>query len=121
MKTTVIVLSTGIISGFVNGFFGTGGGLIIFGALTYLGCDTRRALASANFGVMILSVSSFLLYLKTGTVSFETLFDFAKNELLTAVIAGGFGAWLSGKISAKWLKKIFSFLVAVCGVRMITA
>ena len=117
----VILALSGVLAGFVNGFFGTGGGLIIFSTLTFIGCDTRRSLATANFGILILSVLSFFLYLKTGALDRESTIGFLKTDALLAVIGGGVGAWLSGKLSPSLLKRIFSILVIVCGVKMVTA
>lgn len=121
MKTAVILALSGFAAGFVNGFFGTGGGLIIFSTLTFIGCDTRKALATANFGILILSLLSFLLYLKTGALDMESTVVFFKKDAVFAIVGGGAGAWLSGKISPSLLKKLFSLLVIVCGVRMVTA
>ncbi len=121
MKTAVILALSGILAGFVNGFFGTGGGLIIFSILTFIGCDTRRSLATANFGILVLSLLSFVLYLKTGALDVDSAVGFLKKDAIFAVIGGGVGAWISGKISPTLLKKLFSLLVIVCGVRMVTA
>lgn len=121
MKTAVILALSGLLAGFVNGFFGTGGGLIIFSALTFIGCDTRRSLATANFGILILSILSFFLYLKSGALDRESAVRFFKTDALFAVVGGGVGAWLSGKLSPSLLKKLFSILVIFCGVRMVTA
>ena len=105
----------------MNGFFGTGGGIIIFSALTLMGCDTRRSLATANFGILILSTLSFFFYIKTGALEGEAVMGFLKRDAIFALIGGGIGAWLSGKLSSRFLKKLFSILVVVCGIRMVTA
>ena len=121
MKTAIILAFSGIAAGFVNGFFGTGGGLIIFSALTFIGYDIRRSLASANFGILILSLLSFFLYLKSGTLDREGVIVFLKRDAVFALVGGGVGAWLSGKLSPSLLKKLFSALIVICGIRMVTA
>ncbi len=110
---------SGLIAGFVNGFFGTGGGIVIFFSLMLLGSDVRRALASANFGILVLSIVSFFVYLKLGTVDAGDGEKLLRTCLLPALTGGALGAWLSGNISPKILKKIFSALVIVCGVRTV--
>ncbi len=117
---TLLALA-GAIGGFINGFFGTGGGIIMFVFLSRLGCDTRRALATANVVMLVLSLSSFFLYLKNGTVSRQVLMPFLKSDLPLALVFGGVGALLSDKVSAKFLKRLFSFLVILAGVRMVFA
>jgi uncharacterized membrane protein YfcA len=119
LKTAVILALSGILAGFVNGFFGTGGGLVIFYTLSYLGCDTRRSLASANFAILILSVLSFFLYIKTGALSYGSAKEFFRTDLLFALAGGAIGAYLSGKVSPRLLKKLFSALVIFCGAKMV--
>ena len=117
MREVIILSASGIVAGFVNGFFGTGGGLIAFYTLVLIGCDTRRALATANFIILALSLFSFALYIKAGTLSADSVRAFFKVDLLPALIGGGVGAYLSGKISPRLLKKIFSALVILCGIK----
>jgi len=119
-EVTILALG-GLLAGFVNGFFGTGGGVVIITAFLILGCDTRRALASANFGILVLSVASFFIYLSLGTVKLEGLRPLASECVIPALVGGTLGALLSGKIKAVTLKKIFSVLVALCGARMVLA
>ncbi len=119
MKTAIILCTAGALGGFVNGFFGTGGGIIIFFSLMLLGCDTRRALSTANAAMLVLSLVSFALYLKSGAVRGEALGVFMKRDFVSALVGGGVGAWLSGKISPVFLKKVFSLLVIFCGARMV--
>ena len=119
MKNLVFLSLAGAFGGFVNGFFGTGGGIIIYFSLVFLGCDTRRALSTANAVILVLSLASFFLYLKSGAVSGSAFSAFLKRDLFSALVGGGVGAWLSGKISPVFLKKAFSLLVILCGARMV--
>ena len=121
MSEMIILALSGLLAGFVNGFFGTGGGVVIITAFLILGCDTRRALASANFGILVLSAASFFIYLSLGTVKFEGIRPLVGECVIPALAGGTLGALLSGKIKAQTLKKIFSVLVTVCGIRMVLA
>ena len=98
MREVTILALGGLLAGFVNGFFGTGGGVVIITAFLILGCDTRRALASANFGILVLSVASFFIYLSLGTVKLEGLRPLASECVIPALVGGTLGALLSGKI-----------------------
>lgn len=117
MREILFLCAMGGLSGLVNAFFGTGGGVILFFALTHIGADSRRALATTNLVVGVLSIVSFFTYLKLGIVSVEN------TELLkivpVALLGGVLGALLSGFIPSKALKKAFSVLVVFCGVRAV--
>ena len=119
MSEFIILSISGIVAGFVNGFFGTGGGLVIFFALTYLGCDTRRSLATANSGILVLSLVSLLFYIEAGALSTSDVVEFCKKDLGLAFVGGFLGAWLSGRISPKILKKLFSALIIFCGIKKV--
>ena len=121
MKTLVYLALAGASSGFVNGFFGTGGGLVIFYTLSFLGCDVKKSLATANFAILVLSLTAFFIYLKNGVLSFENTVDFLKDSGVLVVAGGIVGGVSASFVSPNLLKKIFSLLVIVCGIRMVIA
>ena len=73
MKTLFLYVSVGFCAGFINGLFGTGGAIPLLAIFTYLSLDTDKAFATANISVMLLSLVSFVLYLRNGTVTGDFL------------------------------------------------
>ena len=119
MKLFIILSIAGAVAGFVNGFFGTGAGLVVFAVLSFLGLCVRKALATANLVILVLSAVSFFVYIKTGALSWEGSADFLKSNLLFVLTGGALGALLSGKLKPSLLKGIFCILVIICGIRMV--
>lgn len=106
----------GLISGFANGLFGSGGGtLLVPGMEKYLDVEEHKAHATAIAVILPLSVLSAVIYLRgiqTDAVSVI--------KVSAGGIAGGWvGAKLLGRISGKYLHIIFGIFMAAAAVRMI--
>lgn len=95
-------------AGLVNGFLGTGGGIILILALSRLELGERDRFATVIAAILPMSLVSTLLYGQ----------DFGKAEkwLLPGIIGGVTGAFLLDKISTKLLKKLFALMVIWAGV-----
>jgi uncharacterized membrane protein YfcA len=105
---------TGALTGLANGFFGGGGGMIVVPLMTFLlKVKAKKAHATALAVILPISIVSACIYFISGK------FDFAVGVPSgVGVIAGGIiGAWLLGKISAKWLTKIFAIVMLVAGAK----
>lgn len=107
---------TGLFAGFVNGLFGTGGALPILALFAFLTFDTDKAFATANLAVMVLSLVSFVLYLKNGTLEAAFLDGYFKRIFLPALVGGAVGSLLLSKVSSDLLKKIFFIITVIGGV-----
>ncbi len=122
MKNFIILAATGLVCGFVNGFLGTGGGIIIVTALTLLAnkkADTKKIFASANLVILILSFVSAWAYFKGGVLDAEMLQSITPVFLLPALFGGLCGAIILDEIKPRLLQKIFYILICWCGARML--
>ncbi len=116
MKKFLLLLFAGLTAGFINGLFGTGGALVLIGALVYLSFPTQKALATSSVCILFLSAVSFLLYLKNGMLLMSFLPEYAKSILLPSLLGGAFGSLCLSKISTDFLKKIFFIITVIGGI-----
>lgn len=114
-KGTLVRAVTGGVSGFLNGLFGSGGGVIAVMQLKKQGLEETRAHATATLIMLVLSSLSLLLYALYDTVPFKEGLSFIPGGLLGAVI----GATLLKKIQAPALKKTFGGALIIAGVVML--
>ena len=113
-------ITAGILSGFVNGLLGAGGGIIVTHFLSKVLAEQEKSnggvFANAIATMLPISIFSFAIYLAKGYFSFDT--DLL--QLLPPSILGGIlGAFLLSKVSSKLLKFAFSLLVIISGITMI--
>ena len=113
--TVTVIL--GAAAGVLNGFLGSGGGIIIILALTLMipEQDERDRFATAVISVLPMSAVSACFYI------FRDGVDVSGNAhyFASALFGGIFGAWLMTKISPKALRLIFAALMIFAGVRAI--
>ena len=113
-KTIKIVL--GLVIGAVNGFFGSGGGIIAVQAMEKLGVEQKKAHATSLLVILPLSIASAVIYFLSGSISFEGNTWF----LLGGACAGGLvGALLLDKLKGEWVNAIFTLLIVASGIRMV--
>lgn len=114
------VAATGAAAGFVNGFLGSGGGII----LLYLfknrakgekDDSTKNSFAAVVATVLPLCAVSAVVYSHKGMGDLSRLTVLA----LPALIGGGLGAYLTDKLNTAVLNKIFAVIVTVAGVNML--
>ncbi len=117
-----LIVLCGCVSGLVNGFLGTGGGILLLPVLMYLTQNRRDAFASALFCMVPLSILSFILSIIGGNADVPAMFDAKILPLYPGGVIGGIcGAWLLSKISLPLLSMIFSALLVYSGFRMVFA
>lgn len=105
----------GIITGFLNGFFGSGGGVAAVLLLKHgEKLDDKTAHATSVFVIMILCIFSGFLYLKKGNVALSDVWRFLPG----GIIGGAAGAVLLRKIRTDILKILFGILLVYSGVRI---
>ena len=103
---TIELLSFGIIAGFIGGFFGVGGGMVLIPLLLFIGFDMKSAIAISIMQMVFTSLfGTFLNYKKNK--------DFLENGILLGI--GGFsGGILSGFIVSSishFLYKYYFYLL----------
>ena len=115
-KSKVILLSVGALCGFVNGFLGGGGGVLVMTLLlSVLKLHQKNAQATALLVILPLTVISAVVYLWQGAVEWQpTLCSTA------GVVAGGIvGALLLSKLKGTTAKVIFALVLVLGGVKML--
>ena len=115
-KNKLYLILTGTVTGVANGFFGGGGGMIVVPLLTFLlKVKTKAAHATAIAIILPITVAASVIYFLKGS------FDFGVGIPSGAgVVAGGaVGAWLLGKLSAKWIIRVFAVVMLAAGVKLL--
>ncbi len=111
----------GVAAGFLNGFVGSGGGIILIFAMSVLAriphreSMTKTYFATAVASILPMSVVSAWFYLKGGAVGWSDVMPF----LLPAALGGVLGAFLMNRISPQILKIVFSALMVWAGLKII--
>ncbi len=112
---TIKILLGGLI-GLVNGFFGSGGGIIAVQSMEKLGVEQKKAHATSLLVILPLSVASAVIYFFSGNVGFDANTWF----LLAGACAGGLiGAMMLDRLKGDWVDGLFTLLIIISGVRMV--
>ena len=109
------VLLTGALAGFVNGFFGAGGGMLVVPLLIVLvGLADKQAFSSAISIILPLTIVSLVIYAKNGALDIKAALPY----LLGA--GGGVlaGLWFR-KVSARVLHIALGLLILFGGARLL--
>lgn len=109
-------LLSGALAGFINGFFGAGGGMLLVPLLIWLvKLDDKAAFSSAIAIMLPLSVVSLVVYGLHETLPLD--------EALPYLLGGAAGGVLAGllfqKIPARALHLVFGAVILAGGVRLI--
>ena len=104
------------IAGGINGFVGTGGGiLLVFALCGILKLDKKDAFAVSLCITVPISAIALFNYWRADNISFNLL-----EDMWLAVLLGGIlGAFLVEKMKANWLSGIFAILVIYAGTCLI--
>jgi len=104
----------GIITGFVSGFFGVGGGMILIPLLLWYGFDMKSSVAISVMQMVFSSI-------------YGTLLNYKKNKtILKDGMVIGIGGFLGGSLSGvivpnvdgQYLKYLFLFIVLLAIIRI---
>ncbi len=116
MKNNIKYALIGVITGFVNGLFGSGGGTVLVPCMEkFLKTIPQKAHASAIAVILPLSVISAVLYIGKLDVDIKSLLYVSCG----GIIGGFIGAKLLGKISSKYLHIVFGLCMLAGAIRMI--
>lgn len=116
VNKTLKYLLIGAISGFVSGFFGAGGGVVLIFALSILlKNDKKKVFAQTALITASFAFVSAVIYQMKGNLPFEAAFRY----VLPAAIGGGIGAYLLAKLKLNFIKRIFALTVMLGGLIMI--
>lgn len=106
----------GIIIGFINGFWGGGGGMVCVPTLTNIfKLPEKKAHATAILIMLPLSFSSLMVYFFGGTI------NWGNASIIAAGFVGGgiVGALLLKRINSLLLKLIFSLIIIAGAIRLL--
>lgn len=119
MKNKNIIIKSsmiGLLSGFVNGLFGSGGGIIVVPGLVFiLGLAQHKAHATALMIILPLSILSSIVYFNNHLIDFPNTIKVS----IGATIGSYIGAKTLNKIPNKWLRKIFGIFMIIAAIRMV--
>lgn len=104
----------GAITGFLNGFFGSGGGLIAVPLLSKSGMEQKKAHATSIALTLSLSIVSTGFYFYKDAIDLKTAIKYIPTGLIGAFI----GTLILKKIKPDTLKKIFAAILVFSGVWM---
>lgn len=100
--------------GFINSFFGSGGGLIAIPLLEKTGMETRKCHATSIAIILPLSIISSISYYLKGNIDFSLALKYIPAGILGAII----GSCFLKKIDNSVLKRIFGIVLIISGIRL---
>lgn len=115
LKKWFISGATGIFSGFLNGLFGSGGGMVAVPMLKKSGLSVKEAHATSLMMMAALSVLSTALYISEGRLSFSDGGKFIPGGILGSL----FGSLIFKKLPSGIIKKLFGGFVIFSALRML--
>ena len=120
-KNSIILSVSSITAGILNGFAGTGGGIILYFVLKYLNKFESKSDKNKDIMAMIISavipmsIVSAIIYMTKGNIIYSELLAY-----LPAALTGGIiGALLLDKLNFKIVKKLFAVMIIYAGIKMI--
>lgn len=112
----LLVAIGGIVSGFANGLFGSGGGTIIVPFLEiFLKLDPKKSHATAILIIFVFTLVSLVFYGFSGKLDFWLAIKVSSG----GVIGGLLGAKFLNKLSFNSIHKIFGGFMILAAVRMV--
>jgi len=115
-KKLLLCAAGGVVSGFFNGLFGSGGGTLIVPFLEkFLKLDPRKSHATAILIILGFTIVSLLFYGFSGTLDYSL----AIKVSIGGVIGGLLGAKLLSRLSFGSIHKIFGLFMIAAAVRMV--
>lgn len=111
-----ISIGAGLLVGFINGFMGAGGGMILVPILTLLlGMNSRVAHSTAVFVIAPICLVSGITYIIKGVVDWNILLPVAIGTLVGGIV----GTFLLKKLKSDVINIIFWCVMIFAGVWML--
>ena len=115
-KKRVLYVVGGLFVGFLSGFFGGGGGMLVVPLLVFIGkLEEKHAHATAIAVILPLCIVSGLVYVLGGNYDISVGIPTG----IAFVVGGAIGSFALKKIPTKLLGVIFSILMIAGGVRLL--
>ena len=118
-KKHTLIGGLSLLSGLINGFVGTGGGIALIFLFYLINSgeegNVKNNLAMTIVSVIPMSAAALFVYMRGSNVDIPLI-----GRLFIPIAIGGIvGAYLMDKIDKKWLSIIFSALIIYSGIRLI--
>lgn len=110
-------LFEGALCGFLNGFFGSGGGVVAVPILEKEGSSPNEAHATSVALIFMLSLVTTVFYGFSGVLDFRAAWRFIPWGVLGAIS----GAVFLKKIKAQNLKRVFGGIIVIAAIRMLVS
>lgn len=114
-KKKALFYPLGLAVGFLNGLFGSGGGMVAVPMLRGLGVESDACHATSIAIILPLSVASGCLYLRAGSFSPGDALPYLPGGVLGAL----FGAWLLPRLGTTVLRRVFGVVVLAAAARLL--
>ena len=112
----VLLIALGLLVGFVNGFLGAGGGMLLVPCIIpILKMETKVAHATAILIILPISLVSGVIYALKGSFNFDIFLPC----LIGTVVGGVLGTFILSKLKNDIITAIFSVVMIAAGVIMI--
>ena len=108
-------LILGSITGFINGLFGSGGGILAVPMLEKAGYEPKKSHASSIAITLPLSIVSTFFYAYKGSIEWKTALPLIIPGLIGALL----GVFFLKKIPNTLLKRIFGVILIISSIRML--
>lgn len=106
----------GIVSGFCNGLFGSGGGTIVVPFLEiFLKLEPKKSHATAILIIFVFTLVSLCFYGFSGRLDYML----ALKVSIGGIVGGFLGAKLLNKLTSKSIHKIFGIFMIIAAARMV--
>jgi uncharacterized membrane protein YfcA len=110
------IMVIGLITGFCNGVFGAGGGMIAVPSMVHLlRFDEHEAHATAIAVILPLVIISSFIYFRNGFLDLGKAIPVAAGGVMGGII----GAFFLHRIPSKWLHRIFALFMIAAAIRLI--
>lgn len=110
----MLIILGGCLAGFINGLFGTGGGMILIPLLSLLGNMKQQDIFPTSISIIF---PICLIALFTTAIGNPLPWAEALPYLIGGTIGGILAALTGKKIPVKWLHRFFGIMILIGGIR----
>ena len=117
MNTLILLLSVGLVAGFLSGLIGIGGGIVIVPVLVYFLSMNQKAAQGTTLFMFMLPIGFLGVYnyYKEGQIDIKS----ALIMCLTFIIGSYFGSKTALVLDTKLVKQIFGAMIILMGIKMV--
>ncbi len=110
------LLGVGIVAGFVNGFFGAGGGLLLVPMISFASkADAKTAHATTLMCVLFMCIASSIIYFTKKQIDFKLVLVCVIGSVVGSLV----GTKLLRNLKNKVIDLIFAVVLVIAGVCML--